>query len=121
MRHLGIQLIHLLQTQPLRLIYHRVHKHRTDSAARAPDIENLRLEVRIARPSINQVRRRVRDRPVEQPVGGGGHAEAFGAGFQREDLAGHDPGEGTPGRRKKEDVDADESHEGLVRGVRVEC
>jgi hypothetical protein len=49
---------------------------------------------------------------VPQPVGSGGETDTTGADGNREDLADDDPGAGSPGRGKEEDVDADECDEG---------
>lgn len=54
------------------------------------------------------------DCPVKEPVGRGGHGERLGADLEREDLAGDDPGDGSPGAREEEDVDADEGDHGVL-------
>lgn len=71
--HLSVQLIHLLKGKTLGLVDHKVHKRDTQEAAAAPDEEDLRLQVGIPRAVVNQVRGRVGNGPVEQPVSGGGH------------------------------------------------
>ena len=65
MRHLGVQLVHLLQTQTLGLVDQRVYEECADGAEGAPDVEDLGLEVGVARAVVHQVGRGIRDGPVE--------------------------------------------------------
>ncbi len=133
-RLVGVHLIDLLQRQALCLVDHEVHKGDAQEAAGEPHKEDLALQVGIARAVVDQVRRRVRNRPVEQPlfvscqyypwrknvggstyVGSGGHGQARSAVLEREDLARDDPRQGAPGGRKEEDVDADKGDGRLLR------
>ncbi len=106
--NLIIQLIDLLKGKALRLINHKVDEGNTQKAAGEPDEEDLGLEIGITRAPVDEIGCGVGDRPVQEPVGGGGHGERLGSDFQRKDLAGYDPGDRTPGRGEEEDVDADE-------------
>jgi len=99
--NLSIQLVDLLKGKTLRLIDHHVNEGNTQKAASEPDEEDLGLE-------IDEIGCGVGDRPVQEPVGGRSHRERLGSDFEREDLAGNDPGDGAPGRGEEEDVDADE-------------
>jgi hypothetical protein len=117
-RHLDlrIQLINLLQCKTLGLINHKVHKRNTQKAAREPDEKDLALQIRVSWAEIDEIRCRVGDGPVEEPVRGRRHRETFCADFEREDLACYDPGDRTPGGREEEDVDADEGDGGALGG-----
>jgi len=97
----------------------KVHKGDADKAARAPDEEHARLEIGVALAGTDKVGGGIGDGPVEQPVGGGGHGQALGADLEWEDLAGDDPGDGTPGAGKEEDVEADKGDESLGRRVEL--
>lgn len=70
---LGVQLIHLLQGKTFGLIYHEVNESNAKEAASEPNEENFGLQIGIARAIIHQVRGRVGDGPVEQPISGGGY------------------------------------------------
>ena len=113
-RHLGIQLVDLLQAQAFRLVDERVDEEGADEAKGAPDEEDLAAEIGVAGPRVDEVRGRVCNGPVEQPVGRRGHGEAARACLEREDLARHHPGDGAPGRGEEEDVEADEGDQDLV-------
>jgi hypothetical protein len=106
--NLSIQLVDLLKGKTLRLIDHHVNEGNTQKAASEPDEEDLGLEICITRAPIDEIGCGVGDRPVQEPVGGRSHRERLGSDFEREDLAGNDPGDGAPGRGEEEDVDADE-------------
>lgn len=111
-----VQLVDLLEGEALGLVDHEVDEEDAEEAAGEPDEEDLGLQVGVAVAVVDEVRRRVGDGPVQQPVGRGGDAQGFGARLEREDLAGDDPGEGAPGRREEEDVDAHKGHSGLLPG-----
>ena len=113
--NLCIQLINLLKREALRLIDHEIHKSDAQKAAGEPDEEDLRLEICVPWTPVHEVRGRVGNRPVEQPVCRGRHGERFRPDFEREDLPRHHPGDGAPGRGEEEDVDADEGDGGLLR------
>lgn len=94
---LGVKFVDLLERQTLGLVDHKVDEGDADEAEAAPDEEDLGLQIRVAWAGVDHVGRGVGDGPVQEPVGGGRHGEGFGADFEREDLARHDPGDGAPG------------------------
>jgi hypothetical protein len=106
---LAVELVDLLEGQALGLVDHEVDEGNADEAEAAPDEEDLGLQVGVAGAGVDHVRCGVGDGPVEQPIGCGGHGKGLGADLEREDLAGDDPGDGSPRRSEKEDVNADES------------
>lgn len=108
--NLGVQLVHLLKAETLGLIDHEPDEEDAEEAAREPHEEDLGLQVGIALPVVDEVRGRVGDGPVQQPVRRRGYAEGLGAGREGEDLARDNPAEGTPGRGEEGDVDASEGH-----------
>jgi hypothetical protein len=55
-----------------------------------PDPEDVGVD------SVGHVRCGVRNRPVEQPVGGGGHRKGLGSDLQGEDLTGDNPSTRAP-------------------------
>lgn len=112
--HLGVQLIDLLKGETLRLVDASVDENHTDEAETTPDEEHLGLHVGIAGAAIHHVRGGVGNGPVEQPVGGGRDGETLGAGLEREQFAGHDPGNGAPGAGEEEDVDAHKCDQDFV-------
>lgn len=63
---------------------------------------------------VHHVRCGVGNRKVEEPVGRGGHGESFGADFEREEFAGHDPCDGAPAGGEVVDVQADERDGGAL-------
>lgn len=71
-----------------------MHERNTRKAASAPDEEDFRLEICVARTVVHQIWRRVRDSPIQKPVRGGGNREGFGPDLQGEDLTSDDPGGG---------------------------
>lgn len=78
-RHFGVELVDLFQTETLRLIDEEPDVGDADEASTEPDKEDFGLEVGEAFAVVDQVGGRVGNGPVEQPVGGGGHAEGLGA------------------------------------------
>lgn len=115
-RHLLVELVDLLESKTLGLVDEEVDEGNAQEAAAEPDEEDLGLEVGVALAVVDEVGGRVGNGPVEEPVGGGAHGEGLGTGLEGEDLAGDDPGKGTPGSGEEEDVDADESDGGLLSG-----
>ena len=65
-------------------------------AGRAPDEEHLGLEAGVAGAGVDEVRRRVADAEVPEPVASGGQGDSAGADRQGIDLTNHNPGTGTP-------------------------
>ena len=63
------------------------------------------------------IRTGIADTEVPEPVGRGGHGHGFSADVEREDLAGDDPSNGTPGGGEESDVDTDESNKCLLTGL----
>lgn len=110
----GVQLVDLLQRQALGLVDAAVDEDHADEAEPAPDEEHLGLQIRVAGARIDHVRRRVRNRPVEQPVRGRCDGEASRARLQREQLPRHHPCHGAPGAGEEEDVQTDERDQDLV-------
>lgn len=94
-RRLLQHLIHLLQTQPLRLRHTQVRKHKAETAGSAPDEEHLGLQI----PSIlvHHVRRDEADDTVPEPVTCRRERHALCSDRQREQLADHHPCGGSPG------------------------
>lgn len=93
---LGVQFVHLLQTQSFGLIDQRPNEEAANEAKGTPYEEHFGLEVGIAGTAVDHVRGRVRDRPVEEPVGRRRYREALGSYLQREQFARHDPSNRTP-------------------------
>jgi len=116
---LGVELVDLLEREALGLVDGEVDESATDEAEAAPDEEDFGLQVSVPGARVDHVRGGVGDGPVEQPVGGGGHGEGFGAGLEREELARDDPGDGAPGAGEEEDVHAHEGDEDLVGDERA--
>lgn len=79
-RNLTVELVNLFQAEPLGLIDEEPYVGNAEEAGAEPDEEDLGLQVGEALAVVYEVRGGVGDGPVEQPVGGGGHAEGFGAG-----------------------------------------
>lgn len=104
---LFVEQVDLFQAEALCLVDHTVDESDADEAAAEPDEENLGLEVGIALTKVDEVGSRVGNGPVEQPVGGGGDTERLGTSLERENLTSDNPGQGSPGGGKEEDVDAD--------------
>jgi hypothetical protein len=117
-RHLDlrIQLIDLFQGQAFCLIDHKIHKRDTQKTTGEPDKKDFGLEICVSVAEIHEIRCGVGDRPVKEPICGGRHGETFSADFEGKDLACDDPGDGSPGRREEEDVDADEGDGGALGG-----
>jgi hypothetical protein len=111
-----VQLVDLLQRQALGLVDHEVDKGNAHEAEAAPHEEDLALEVGVL--LVDHVGGGEGDGPVEEPVAGSGHRETLGAGLEGEQLAGNDPGDGTPRRGEEEDVDAHE-RDGSALGSQV--
>lgn len=99
-----IQLIHLLERQTFRLVDHEPDEQKADAAERSPDEEDFGLQIGVLR--VHEVRGRIGDGKVQEPVGRRGHGEGLGTDFEREELACHDPCDGTPAGREVVDVDA---------------
>ena len=89
-----------------------VRESNTHEAATAPDEKHLALHIRIL--CINHIRRRIRNRPVKQPVTGRRHTETLCADFERKQLARNNPGHGPPRTRKEENVDAHKGDGGAL-------
>jgi hypothetical protein len=64
--------------------------------------------------SVGEVRSRVRNGPVEKPVGGGGHRKGLGSDLQGEDLTSDNPSARAPRTCEEEDIDANEGDKGLL-------
>ena len=113
--------------QPLRrdrltlgLVDHEVDKCYAYETERAPDKEHLGLQIRMIR--IHEVWCRVCNRPVEEPIAGCRHAQAFRANLQWEKFASDHPSNRAPGGRKEEDVNADKSNgSALSREILERC
>ena len=112
-----VEEVDLLEGQPASLGDAEVREDDAAEARRAPDEEHLRLEVRVPGSGVDHVRRREADGPVPQPVRRGGEGHAFRARVEREDLAGDDPGDGSPGGRECSNVDTDKGNETLLTGL----
>lgn len=94
--HLFVELINLFQAQSLGLIDEEPDKGDAQEATAKPDEEDLGLEVGVATAVVDKVRRGIGNGPVEEPIGGSGHAERLGTRLEGEDFASDDPGERTP-------------------------
>jgi hypothetical protein len=115
-----VQQVDLLEGKPLRLRDAEVGEDSAAGTSRAPDEEDLHAESRIARARVHEVRCRVPNAEVPQPVAGGGHAHSLRTHGEREDLAGNDPRDRAPGRGEASDVDAHESDERLLARLVVD-
>jgi hypothetical protein len=93
---LAVELVDLLEREALGLVDHEVDKGNADEAEASPDEEDLGLQVCVAGAVIDHVWCCVRNGPVEEPVGSGGHREGLGADLQGEYLSGNDPRYRTP-------------------------
>ena len=80
----------------------------------SPDEEHLHLQTSRPGPFIDQVGGSVTDAEVPEPVGGDGEGHGLGTDVERENLAGDDPGDGTPRGGEEGDVDAHESDQNLL-------
>lgn len=100
-------LVNLLKGQTLGLGNEEVCVDKGAAAQRAPDEEHLRAKVTLI--DIRHVRGDDCNDAVPEPVGGGGEGNTAGPDGEREDFTNDDPGAGTPGAGKEEDVDANES------------
>lgn len=116
---LGVELIDLLEREAFGLVDEEVDEGAADEAEAAPDEEDLGLQVGVAWAGVDHVRGGVGDGPVEQPVGRGRHGQGLGARLEREELACHDPRDGTPGAGEEEDVYTYEGDQDLVRDERA--
>ena len=120
---LGIHLIDLFKRKTLGLINKTPNEERTDQTEASPKEEHLGTHVdtrvRGSRVGVHHIGSSIGDGPVEKPIGSGGHGKTFGAGFEREDLTGDDPGDGTPGGGEEENVEADERDEDFAGGLAV--
>lgn len=67
-----IHLIHLLQSQTLRLKNTKVYKYGAAKTAGAPDEEDLGFKARGPRTFIDEVRRGIANGPIEKPIAGDG-------------------------------------------------
>lgn len=115
-RYFGIELVDLFQTEIFGFVDEEPDVSDADEAGGEPDKEDLGLEVGEALAVVDQIGGGVGNGPVEEPVGGGGHAERLGASGKGEDFAGDDPCERAPGAGEEEDEDADKGHGGLLPG-----
>lgn len=79
-RHLAVELVNLLQAEPLGLVDEEPDVGNAEEAGAEPDEEDLGLQVGEALAVVDEIWGGVGDGPVEQPVGGGGHAEGLCAG-----------------------------------------
>lgn len=109
-----IHFIDLLERQPLGLVDEPPGEEGTDQTECPPNKEHLGTEIRVAGPRVDHVGGRVRNRPVEQPVGRRRHRKAFGPCLQRKHLARHHPRQWSPRRRKEKDVDAHKRNQDFV-------
>lgn len=115
-RHLGVELVNLFQTETLGFVDEEPDVGDADEASAEPDKEDFGLEIGEALAVVDQIGGGVGNGPVEEPVGSGGHAERLGTRGEGEDFAGDDPGERTPSAGEEEDEDADKGHGGLLAG-----
>lgn len=115
-RHLSVELVNLFQTETLGFVDEEPDVGDADEASAEPDKEDFGLEVGEALAVVDQIGGGIGNGPVEEPVGGGGHAEGLGTRGEGEDFAGDDPGERTPSAGEEEDEDADKGHGGLLAG-----
>lgn len=67
-RRVLVQQVDLLEREPLRLGDAEVREDDAAQARRAPDEEHLHAEAGVAWADVDEVRRRIRDRPVPEPV-----------------------------------------------------
>jgi hypothetical protein len=81
--------------------------------------EHLRLKVCVSFSFVDHVRCSIRERKVKQPIRRCCHGQSLGSDFQREQLAGDDPGDRTPGAGEEEDVEAYESDGDFLCGLVV--
>ncbi len=107
--------IHLLQAQPFRLRYTKVRKEQTQTTCTAPNKEDLGPQIPLI--GIHHIRRHHPNNTIPEPVTRRRERHALGSDREREQLADDDPGSGTPGGGKGEDVEADECNEDLACGA----
>lgn len=118
----SLSLVHLvdrLEGKTLGLIDKHKDEDGANSTARAPEEEDLGLEVGISWSLIDQVWSGVTDGEVEKPVGGGGDGERLGTDLEWVELTGVNPADWSPGGSKEEDVEADEGNENLVGDIGI--
>ena len=113
-RDLGVQLVHLLQREPLRLVDQGIDEEGADQTEATPEEKDFEPHVGVARPGLHHVRGRIGDRPVEEPIRGCRHRETLRSCLEREYLPRHHPRNRAPSRSEEIDVDADEGKTSLV-------
>ena len=91
-----------------------VGEQETSSTSRSPNEEHLDLQTQGAGLLVDQIGSSVTDTKVPEPVGGNGKGHGLGTDVEREDLAGDNPGDGTPCGGEEGDVDTDECDQNLL-------
>ena len=96
---LRVELINSFKRKAFRLVDDSIDENGAEYAESAPHEEDFCVQVGWLADHVGCCNR---DDDVEDAVGSCGDEEAFGTGFEREDLAGNDPGTGTPGAGEEE-------------------
>lgn len=73
-----VQLIDLFKRQALGLGDEEVGEDKTAETSSSPDEEHLGAQAGVSGSGFDQVRGRIADSPVPEPVGGGGHRHSLG-------------------------------------------
>lgn len=86
-----VQFIDFFQREALGLIDHEVDEANADETACEPDEEDLGLQIDVSGAVVDEIRGRIGQSPVEQPVGGRRHRQGLGSNLQRVDFSSDDP------------------------------
>lgn len=107
-------LVNLFKSKTLGFGNKEVSVDNAEGAKSTPEEEDAGLHVGIF--GTDQVGSDETDDEVPEPVGGSGKGDTTGTDGKREDFTNKNPGTGTPGGGKEEDVDGNESNLGVDSG-----
>jgi len=110
-------LVNLFKSKTLGFGNKEVSVDNAEGAKSTPEEEDAGLHVGIL--GTDQVGSDITDDEVPEPVGGSGKGDTTGTDGEREDFTNKNPGTGTPGGGKEEDVDGNESNLGVDSGYVV--
>ena len=91
-----IQVINFLESKPFRLIDKEGNENHTAEAAGTPNEEDLDSQTSRSRSRVDEIRCRVAESPVEEPIGGDRACDGLGSELKWENLADNDPPHWTP-------------------------
>lgn len=105
----SVQQINLLETETLALGNEEVGEYEAEAASTTPDEEDGTSETSVSGSRVDEVRGRVSNGKVDEPVRGGRHGHGLSSNRKGVDLGRDDPCEASPGRGEEGD---EEAHEG---------